>query len=85
MARAAWSWVVGLCLFSGLVLGADTQQQKKPARPAAQPDIKFLEYLGTLEGDDENWTEIAAIALAEPKGKPSAKPEAAAKPAAEKK
>ena len=27
---------------------------------AIEPDIKFLEYLGTLEGDDENWTEVAS-------------------------
>ena len=84
--------LAGLWLIATGALGADARP-KKPTEPTkpAQPDVKFLEYLGTLEGDDENWTEIAAIALAapaeaaDPKGKQVAKPEAAPKPAAEKK
>ena len=90
------SLLTSLSLMVGVAQGAEspkkTDEQAKPeqakpeqakaeqARPA-QPDIKFLEYLGTLEGDGENWTEIAAVALAAPASKPAAKPEAVAKPA----
>lgn len=76
-------------LFAGfsLVAQAAESPSKKPApaSKATQPDVKFLEYLGTLEADDENWTDIATTVLAEPKGKGAAKSEAVAKPAAEKK
>jgi hypothetical protein len=50
-------------LLAGLSLtayGAESATKKSLAnRVATQPDIQFLEYLGSLEGDDENWTEIA--------------------------
>ncbi len=70
-------------LLAGFALaaqGAEPSPKKTaPASKVAQPDIKFLEYLGTLEGDDENWTEIADSALAAPEGKGKAKAEAVVK------
>jgi len=73
-----------------VAVGADRASKKAPTadKPAAQPDIKFLEYLGTVEDDEENWTQIdleqvTTKVLAAPEGK--AKTEAAAKPATEKK
>jgi hypothetical protein len=73
-----------MTLVTNLAYGADPEPRKQPAKaetvkaatsqqnaqraPALQPDIKFLEYLGTVETDDENWTEIAAAALAAPRG-----------------
>ena len=75
-------------LIAGLSLaahGAESASKKTaPAPKVEQPDVKFLEYLGALEGDEENWTEIATV-LAEPKDKGATKQEAAAKPAAERK
>jgi hypothetical protein len=54
---------------------------KKPAAPAkaAQPDEKFLEYLGTLEGEGEDWTDVAATDLLE-QVKSASKAKAVAKP-----
>jgi hypothetical protein len=31
----------------------------KPAKRAPVADVGFLEYLGTLESEEENWTDIA--------------------------
>jgi hypothetical protein len=65
----------------GLAADGD-KPDKKPAPPAkaVQPDVKFLEYLGTLEGEGENWTDVAATDLLEQvksasKAKVVAKPE----------
>jgi hypothetical protein len=45
--------------FSLAAHGAESVAKKTAvAAKATQPDIEFLEYLGTVEGDDENWTEI---------------------------
>jgi hypothetical protein len=84
--------VLLLGLLAGTVLAADgpamgglaadgDKTDKKPA-PAkvAPPDEKFLEYLGTLEGEGENWTDVAATDLLEQvksasKAKLVAKPE----------
>ena len=54
---------------------------KKPASAAKAPppDVKFLEYLGTLEGEDENWTDVTAPDLLE-QVKGDAKAKAVAKP-----
>ncbi len=35
-----------------------TEPIKTSSSKVAQPDFKFLEYLGTLESDEENWTQI---------------------------
>jgi hypothetical protein len=87
MARATTLLVLASLSLSTVAAQGAEAQAKKPSTQMkpAQPDIKFLEYLGTLESDEENWTEIAALALAPPESKPNAKPEAAAKSAAEKK
>jgi hypothetical protein len=74
-ARLGW---VASALLAGLASGAEPQARPLPqavAKPgqasspqrSAPPDIRFLEYLGTLEADDENWTEIAAAALSAPR------------------
>jgi hypothetical protein len=33
----------------------------KAANKVAAPDLEFLEYLGTLEGDEDNWTDVANL------------------------
>jgi poly-gamma-glutamate capsule biosynthesis protein CapA/YwtB (metallophosphatase superfamily) len=72
--------------FSLAAHGAESAAKKTAAAAkAAQPDIEFLEYLGTVEGDDENWTEVEDEQLnwqqsdAAPKARDGAKTEAAAK------
>lgn len=78
--------VILLAGFSLVAQAAESSPKKAaPATKATQPDVKFLEYLGTLEGDDENWTDVATTVLAEPKAKGATKSEAVAKPVAEKK
>lgn len=62
---------------------APKKPETKQATRAAKPDIAFLEYLGTLEGDDENWTDIANTVLTESRGKRAVKQEAATPKAAE--
>ena len=42
------------------------QPSQKPANKSAAPDIEFLEYLGTLESEDENWTDVAEIERQKP-------------------
>ena len=54
--------------------GAESEKKAEPAK-ATQPDIQFLEYLGTLEDDDENWTDVEAVP--EPQNKAKAKIETA--------
>lgn len=57
MMRATW-------LLAGLMLASTAL---RAAEPASEPvDAAFLEYLGTLEGDDDNWTLLSEA------GKPSA-------------
>jgi hypothetical protein len=72
--------------FSLAAHGAESAPKKttQPAKPA-QPDIKFLEYLGTVDGDDENWTDaLSAVVAAEPQSNANAKVEAP-KPVVERK
>jgi hypothetical protein len=61
--------------------GAESQSKKLPPKPT-QPDIQFLEYLGSVEADDENWTDVSA-AESVVEHKPSTK--SVAKAAVEKK
>jgi hypothetical protein len=68
-------------LFAGFSLAAHGAESapKKPtqATKPAQPDVKFLEYLGTVDGDEENWTDaLIAVVAAEPQSKANAKVEA---------
>ena len=69
-------------LLAGFSLAAQGAESapKKPvqATKPAQPDVKFLEYLGTVDGDDENWTDALSDALidataAEPPSRVNAK------------
>jgi hypothetical protein len=69
-------------LLAGFSLAAQGAESapKKPVQAAkpTQPDIQFLVYLGTVDGDDENWTDALSDALidaraAEPQGKVNAK------------
>ena len=65
-----------------------------PKPPAAKPapkqpqvesetvvSIDFLEYLGSLESDEDNWTDFEAV-IAAPAKQPSKKAEGPTKPAA---
>jgi len=75
-------------LAAGLALtaqAADPSKEQAAEAKKAQPDIKFLEYLGAMESDQDNWTDIAASALADAKRKGDARAEDAAKRAVEKK
>ena len=81
-------------LFIGVLLavcvlaahGADPAPGKPRAKNAA-PDLEFLEYLGTLESDEANWTDVVKADLmraSKPKGttnKDQAKTEGATKSA----
>jgi hypothetical protein len=76
-------------LLAGFSLAAQGAESapKQPAQPAkpALPDIKFLEYLGTVDGDDENWTDaLSVMSAVEPQNKANAKAETA-KPVVERK
>ncbi len=78
-------------LLAGFSLTAQAAESAPKKAAPAQPDIKFLEYLGTVEGDDENWTDVdapdeksSATSGATPPGKANAKAETA-KPAVERK
>ena len=75
-----------LASLSLIAHGAEPEAKKTAttSKPA-QPDIGFLEYLGTFESDGDNWTDIATTTVASPKDKDDAKAEATAKPAMEKK
>jgi hypothetical protein len=72
--------------FSLAAHGAESAPKKPAQQPkSAQPDVKFLEYLGTVDGDEENWTDtISEVLTAEPQGKANAKV-AAPKPVVESK
>ncbi len=52
--------------------GGERANAKSPtalASKSATPDLDFLEYLGTLEGDEENWTDVANMELSDAKKK----------------
>ena len=42
--------------------GAEHAPAKVPGKAAA-PDLDFLEYLGTLESDEDNWTDVVNVEL----------------------
>src|SRR5712671_6171035 len=80
--------IAGLALmaFAMAAQSADPAAPNKAGSKRAAPDLEFLEYLGTLESDGENWTDAvnADLAQAQPKPKRSiakdkSKTEAAAK------
>ena len=73
-----------MCVVVSVMTGAtaySAESQAKTKPPA--PELDFLEYLGTLESDEENWTDVVNVQLPAPKEKEASsksKPEAA-KPA----
>jgi hypothetical protein len=73
-------FAVALAGFALAAHSAESQPKKSPPKPA-QPDIQFLEYLGSVEADDENWTDVSA---AEPVVDSKASTKSAAKVAVEK-
>ena len=85
MTQAWLIWLLPLA-WAQAAHAADAPRKSPPAKQ--QPDIKFLEYLGTMEADDENWTDVAATVLAEQSAKQSdkldAKQESTAKPVVKK-
>jgi hypothetical protein len=56
---------VWLITFAITARGAE-QTPAKPVVKAPALDLDFLEYLGTLESDDGNWTEVVNIELPKP-------------------
>lgn len=86
MRRLATVLIGALCFVRGAAAQAPPAQPTPPRAPpprsappkSAAPDLAFLEYLGSWQGDDDEW-----IAIKEwdqdgaPKGKP---PNAAGKP-----
>lgn len=58
-----------IMLLAGFSLAAQSAERAAKAVPSsasAQPNLQFLEYLGTLEDDDENWTDVnEAVAVQE--------------------
>jgi len=56
---------------------ADPVSAGKPRAKNAAPNLEFLEYLGTLESDEENWTDVANVELTKrpPKTKSEARPD----------
>jgi hypothetical protein len=63
--------------FSLAAHGAESAPKKSaPPTQPTQPDIKFLEYLGTVDDDEENWTDaLSDVIVAEPPSKTKAKVE----------
>lgn len=62
MARVRGCALAGLILCANVAFGAD-KAPAKPAEKAPAPDLDFLEYLGTLESDDGNWTDVLNVEL----------------------
>lgn len=77
MARASGFALACCLLCANLAFGADRGATKPPAKSPA-PDLDFLEYLGTLESDDGNWTDVLNVDL------PAQTPAAPAKAKADK-
>jgi hypothetical protein len=62
-------WLAGCVLVAPLAAPIEARCAEPLKKPAAViktplPDLKFLEYLGTLEDDDENWTDVAVLVQA---------------------
>ena len=62
-----------------------SKQTGKGAARSLAPNLDFLEYLGTLENEEENWTDVVNVTLPESAkskdeaGNRKAKPDAATK------
>ena len=88
MRRIAAALIGALCFVRGAAGQPPPTQAPPPratpppgrAEDAAAPDLAFLEYLGSWQGDDDEWIAIKEWDQdAAPKGKP---PDAAGKPPA---
>jgi hypothetical protein len=86
MRRIAAALIGALCFVRGAAGQPPPTQAPPPRatlpraapRDAAAPDLAFLEYLGSWQGDDDEWIAIKEWDQdAAPKGKP---PDAAGKP-----
>lgn len=57
--RALLFMSVSLTLHNAMAAGA-SEVAPKTSQPtkAPQPDVKFLEYLGTVEDDEDNWMDV---------------------------
>jgi hypothetical protein len=64
-----------------LVLG---MTQARAAEAPAEVDIEFLEFLGSLDAEEEEWREyLAERPIRSEAGKPAGKPDSRARPAEE--
>jgi hypothetical protein len=54
---------LGVALVSCALAAYAADREPKPAPKIVAQDLDFLEYLGTLESDEENWTDIAVMNL----------------------
>jgi len=50
-------------------VAADAKPAPKPPTEATAASVEFLEYLGSLESDDDNWTDFEAAATGKQSGK----------------
>lgn len=57
--RALLFMGVSLTLHDAMAAGvAETAPKTSQPSKSLQPDIKFLEYLGTVEDDEDNWMDV---------------------------
>ncbi|HYM35217.1 MAG TPA: hypothetical protein VET48_07440 [Steroidobacteraceae bacterium] len=84
--------IVGMLLLTCVAMTRAAEPPKTEVRKqSVEPNLEFLEYLGTLESDEENWTDVMNVELPDKakaknqgaRGKP--KSEAAAKSASSEK
>ena len=54
---------------SSFVSSADAKPASKPPTDATAASVEFLEYLGSLESDDDNWTDFEVVATGKQPGK----------------
>jgi hypothetical protein len=67
-------WIAGVLLTTKVLVAPGAEAPPAKQQSKNTPDIEFLEYLGTLEGDGENWTDIVKADLMH-----TAKPKSGAK------
>jgi len=56
------TWAGVLLMSCALAAHAADRPAAKQAK-SPQPDLDFLEYLGTLENDEDNWTDVMTMDL----------------------
>jgi hypothetical protein len=60
----------GMVLLACITIARAAEPVKTETRKqSAEPNLEFLEYLGTLESDEENWTDVVNVELPNAKAK----------------